>query len=256
MQKAFPLQKSKRGYTLLAQIHNLPKPGHLLQAERAPFFQKQKWGVSPVLSGTCRLSSANSLIFSVSSLLISFTFLLFCKPDLPLGSSIYKLFFFHLPGNIGYVSKVRCEAGLLLSSPPGPSLFLLPKVPWLWISHQLSITTLYGFPNGLAGKESAWNAGDTGDTGSNPGSGRSGLEGNGNPLQYSCLENPMDRGAWCITVQRIAKSWHSWATTHAHKPLVSFLVTIIHQVHQILTPGSCHSLQHNYSIHLVISKSR
>ena len=50
-----------------------------------------------------------------------------------------------------------------------------------------------GFPDGSDGKEYACNAGDTGLT---PGSGRSPGEGNGNPLQYSCLENPMDRGAW------------------------------------------------------------
>ena len=64
-----------------------------------------------------------------------------------------------------------------------------------------------GFPDGSAGKESACNAGDTGDVGSIPGSGRSPEEGNGNLLQYSCLENPMDRGAWWATVQRVAKSW-------------------------------------------------
>ena len=46
------------------------------------------------------------------------------------------------------------------------------------------------------GKESACNTEDTGDMGLIPGSGRSPGEGNGNPLQYSCLENPMDRGAW------------------------------------------------------------
>ena len=49
-----------------------------------------------------------------------------------------------------------------------------------------------GFPGGSFGKESAYNAGDAGST---PGSGRYPREGNGNPLQYSCLENPMDRGA-------------------------------------------------------------
>ena len=49
------------------------------------------------------------------------------------------------------------------------------------------------FPGGSDGKESAYNAGDPG---SMPESGRSPGEGNGNPLQYSCLENPMDRGAW------------------------------------------------------------
>ena len=51
------------------------------------------------------------------------------------------------------------------------------------------------------------NAGDIRDVGSVPGSGRSPREGRGNPLQYSCLENPMDRGPWQATVYRIAQSW-------------------------------------------------
>ena len=46
----------------------------------------------------------------------------------------------------------------------------------------------------------------TGDMGSIPGLGRAPGEGNGNPLQYSCLENPMDRGAWWAAVHRVAKS--------------------------------------------------
>ena len=50
------------------------------------------------------------------------------------------------------------------------------------------------------------NTGDTGDVGSTPGSGRSPGVGNGNPLQYSCLENPMNREAWLSTVHGIAKS--------------------------------------------------
>ena len=50
-----------------------------------------------------------------------------------------------------------------------------------------------GFLGGSDGKMSAYNAGDLGSI---PGSGRSAGEGNGNPLQYYCLENPMDRGAW------------------------------------------------------------
>ena len=57
------------------------------------------------------------------------------------------------------------------------------------------------------GKESACNAGDSGDSGSIPGSARSPGGGNGNPPQYSYLENPLDRGAWQATVQRGAKSW-------------------------------------------------
>ena len=51
------------------------------------------------------------------------------------------------------------------------------------------------------------NAGDVRDTGSIPGFERSSGEGNGNPLQYSCLENPMDRGTWWTTVHRVKKSW-------------------------------------------------
>ena len=50
------------------------------------------------------------------------------------------------------------------------------------------------------------NAGDSRDVDSIPGSGRSSEEGNGNPLQYSCLRNPMDRGAWRATVHGVAKS--------------------------------------------------
>ena len=53
-----------------------------------------------------------------------------------------------------------------------------------------------GFPAGSAVKNSPANAGDTGDAGSIPGLGRSPRVGNGNPLQYFCLGNPMDRGAW------------------------------------------------------------
>ena len=50
-------------------------------------------------------------------------------------------------------------------------------------------------------------AGDSGHMGSIPGSGRSSGGGHGNPLQYSCLENPVDRGVWWATVHRVAKSW-------------------------------------------------
>ena len=61
-----------------------------------------------------------------------------------------------------------------------------------------------GFPGGSDGKESACSVGDPGLT---PGSGTSPGEGNDNPLQYSCLENPMTGGAWQATVHRVAKSW-------------------------------------------------
>ena len=63
-----------------------------------------------------------------------------------------------------------------------------------------------GFPGGSVGKESTCNLGDTGDLGSIPESGRSPEGGHGNPLQYPCLENLMNRGAWQATVHRVAKS--------------------------------------------------
>ena len=71
------------------------------------------------------------------------------------------------------------------------------------------------FPGDLEGKASAWNAGDPGSI---PESGRSPGEGNGNPLQYSCLENPMDGGAWEAAVHGVAKSqtWLSDFTFTCH----------------------------------------
>ena len=61
-----------------------------------------------------------------------------------------------------------------------------------------------GFPDGSEVTASACSAGDLGLI---PGLGRFPGEGNGNPLQYSCLENPTDGGAWWVKVHRVAKSW-------------------------------------------------
>ena len=68
------------------------------------------------------------------------------------------------------------------------------------------------------GKESTCNAGVIGVSGSIPGLGRSPGGEHGNPPQYSCLENPMDRGAWWATVHGITKSWTELKrlSTHAH----------------------------------------
>ena len=71
------------------------------------------------------------------------------------------------------------------------------------------VTTLKlnkGFPGGVVVKNPPANAGDTGDPSLIPGLGRSPREGNGNLLQYSCLENPMDRGVWWATVCEATKS--------------------------------------------------
>ena len=63
-----------------------------------------------------------------------------------------------------------------------------------------------GFPGGSVVKNPPANAGGARDVDSIPGSGRSSGVGDSNPLQYSCLEYPMDRGAWWATVQGITKS--------------------------------------------------
>ena len=67
------------------------------------------------------------------------------------------------------------------------------------------------FPGGSDGKASVYNAGDLGSI---PGSGRFPGEGNGNPLQYSCLENPMDRGAWCPWGGRVGHELSSFTFTY------------------------------------------
>ena len=62
------------------------------------------------------------------------------------------------------------------------------------------------FPSGAMAKNPPANTGDIKDVGSIPGSGRSPEGGHGNPPQYSCLENPMDRGAWWATVHEAVQS--------------------------------------------------
>ena len=63
-----------------------------------------------------------------------------------------------------------------------------------------------GLPHWLSGRESACNTGAAGNTGSIPGSESSPGEGHGNPLQDSCLENPMDIGTWWVVVHGVTKS--------------------------------------------------
>ena len=77
-----------------------------------------------------------------------------------------------------------------------------------WRRDRLPNPVFLGFLRGSAGKESIHNAGDLGSI---PGLGRPPGEGNGYSLQYSCLENPMDRGAWQATAHGVAKS-RTWLT--------------------------------------------
>ena len=73
-----------------------------------------------------------------------------------------------------------------------------------------------GFPGGSVVKNPPANAGDGRDASLIPGAGRSPGEGNGNPLQCSCLENPMDRGAWWTAVRGIAKQLDMTEATEHH----------------------------------------
>ena len=96
------------------------------------------------------------------------------------------------------------------------------KTEWVGLKHpgriwQQFMGGRWELPLRPSGKESACNVGATGNAGSIPGLGRSPGEGHGNPVQYSCLENPMDRRAWWATVHRVAKSqtWLKQLSTHA-----------------------------------------
>lgn len=72
-----------------------------------------------------------------------------------------------------------------------------------WSASDMASSPFEGFASGSDDKESAFNAGDSGSI---PGSGGSPGEGNGNPLQYSCLENLMDGGAWGAAVHGVAQN--------------------------------------------------
>ena len=79
---------------------------------------------------------------------------------------------------------------------------------------------MLSFPGGSVGKNTPANAGVMGDAGSIPGWGRSAGEGNGNQLQYSCLENSMDRGAWRAAIHGVAKNQTQLSDTRAHMQCV------------------------------------
>ena len=74
------------------------------------------------------------------------------------------------------------------------------------VKKQISFMIIMSFSGGSVVKSSLANAGDLGSI---PGSRRSPGEGNGNPLQYSCLGSPMDRGAWWATVHRVTRVGHT-----------------------------------------------
>ena len=85
----------------------------------------------------------------------------------------------------------------------------------LWLVFNIIISLTRASQVVLVVKNLPANAGDTKDTGSIPGSGRPPGEGKGNPLQYSCLENSMGRGAWQATVHGAVKSWTLLSTHYS-----------------------------------------
>ena len=101
---------------------------------------------------------------------------------------------------------------LLLSSNIYSNVFTI----WCHCCEKIFFEHAHGFPGVLVIKNPPANAGDAGDVGSIPGSGRSLGEGNGNPLQYSCQENPKDHGDWWAIAHRVAKSQTDHTYTHIH----------------------------------------
>ena len=114
---------------------------------------------------------------------------------------------------------------------------------------------LVGLPRWCNGKESAYQSGDKRDSGSIPGSGKPPVGGNDNPLQYSCLENSMDRGAWWDTVHGVPKS-QIWLSTHAY-PVIIFKISKL-QMRKLRKPkvkwlgGSQTASIWHYDSHVVI----
>ena len=98
---------------------------------------------------------------------------------------------------------------------------------------------LNGFPGGSEGKESTCNAEGSGDTSSIPGWRRSPEGGHGDLLQCSCLENPMDRGAWRAAVHRAAKSQRllKQRSTYSHTCSISFVFHSQHDSLHLLIPN-------------------
>ena len=92
----------------------------------------------------------------------------------------------------------------MAKNPPEMQETQVPSLGWEDSLEKGMATLSRDLPCSSDGKESVQNAGDPGSI---PGLGRSSGKGNGNPFQYSCLENSMDRGAWGATVHGVAKSW-------------------------------------------------
>ena len=112
------------------------------------------------------------------------------------------------------VKESACNSGATGSDDP-----LVGKFPWRREWQSTPIFSPGGFPGGAVAKNMPANAGDARDTGLMLKSGRSPEGGNGNPLQYSCLENYMDRGAWWATVHGSQRVRNDQGNTHTQSCL-------------------------------------
>ena len=122
------------------------------------------------------------------------------------------------------------------------------KIPWKQITLGIFANFL-GLLLWLSGKEFAYNGGDTGDLGSIPGSGRSPGGGHGNPLQYSCLENPTGREAWWATAHRATKNWTclKQLSTHTLSSIASLIVNpSTSSLTLLLLPTGSHQIMLNH----------
>ena len=125
------------------------------------------------------------------------------KAQPPLPQLCFDPYF--MPGNQAFGWVAPTVQNTLRPSLPGR---IQPTLSTLMVPlHGLGKDVLYlGFPGGSVIKDQPANPGDAGDSGLIPGWGRSPGEGYGNPLQYSCLENPMDKRAWWATVHGVTES--------------------------------------------------
>ena len=157
--------------------------------------KSQKWSSDWITNVANDLSFGDFFLifsFKLALSLSSFTFIkrLFCSSLL----SAIECYYLHIWGYWYFSLK------------PWFQLMIHPAQHFAWCGSSV-------------GKASACNVGDLGSI---PGSVRSPGKGNGNPLQYSCLENPMDTGAWQLTVYGVARVGHNWETKHtAHTLYIS-----------------------------------
>ena len=136
-----------------------------------------------------------SLSFTISQSLLK---LMSIESMMPSNHLILCLPLLLLPSVFPSIRIFSSESALHIRWPKywSFSLSISPSNEYSWL--------ILDFPGGSDGKASAYNAGGPGSI---PASGRSPGEGNGDPLQCSCLQNPTDRGPWRATVHRATKSW-------------------------------------------------